>query len=434
MDTDGKERKDGMMPQTEVVITGVGVVSPIGIGRDAFWRSLQQGDSGVGPIRAFDATALPVRIAAEVLDFDARKHVANRKSLKVMCRDAQLGVAASALARRDARLDAGAVDPERLGVVLGADRICAPLDESVETYRACMVDGRFDFGRWGTGGIGASFPLGFLRVLPNMITSHVSIEMDARGPNNTIHHAELSSLAAMSEAARVIERGCADVMITGGASSQMDPFDCARRCVMGILSQRHRDPAAVMRPFDADRNGQVFGEGAAVFVLESRRHARGRGANVLATLLGWSAACEPRRRGTRLQGTGICRAVELALERAGLGKDGPGHVNAHGLSTVEDDRLEAHALCATVPNVPVTAPKSYFGNLGAAGGAVEMAVSVLAGEAGTVPATLNYERGDPDCPIRVIDGKSVCSSAAPALVVNWTASGQAVAVVLGGPG
>ncbi len=423
-----------MVSQTEVVITGVGVVSPIGIGRDAFCKSLQHGNSGVGPIRAFDAAALPVRIAAEIHDFDATEHVANRKSLKVMCRDAQLGVVASVLARRDARLDVGAVDPERLGVVLGADRICAPLDESVETYRACMVDGRLNFDRWGTGGMAASFPLGFLRVLPNMVTSHVSIEMDARGPNNTIHHAELSSLAAISEAARVIERGWADVMIAGGASSQMDPFDYTRRCVMGILSPRNRDPAAVMRPFDADRNGQVFGEGAATFVIESRRHARGRGANVLATLLGWSTTCEPRRRGTRLQGTGICRAVELALERAGLGKDGLGHVNAHGLSTVEDDQMEARALSATVPNVPVTAPKSYFGNLGAAGGAVEMAVSVLGGEAGAVPATLNYERKDPDCPIRIIDGKSVFSSAAPALVVNWTPSGQAMAVVLGGAG
>ncbi|NQU21362.1 MAG: beta-ketoacyl-[acyl-carrier-protein] synthase family protein, partial [Candidatus Nealsonbacteria bacterium] len=326
------------------------------------------------------------------------------------------------------------VDPERFGVVLGADRICAPLDESVETYRACMVQRRFDFGRWGTKGIPASFPLGFLRVLPNMITSHVSIALDARGPNNTIHHAEVSGLSAVCEAARVIERGQADVMIAGGASSQMDPFDCVRRCVMGLLSQRHCDPASAMCPFDADRDGQVFGEGAAAFVLESRRHARRRGARVLATLSAWSASCEPRRRGTRLQGTGICRAVELVLERAGIGGDSLGHVNAHGLSTIEGDSLEARALHATVPGAAVTAPKSYFGNLGAAGGAVEMAVSVLAFDGGTVPGTLNYRRGDPDCPIRIIDGKSVCSSQRPALTLNWTSSGQATAVVLGGPG
>ena len=153
-----------------------------------------------------------------------------------------------------------------------------------------------------------------------------------------------------------------------------------------------------------------------------------------ATLSAWSAAGEPWRRGTRLKGTGIRRAVELALERAGLRRESLGHVNAHGLSTPQDDPLEAHALCATVPNVPVTAPKSYFGNLGAAGGAVEMAVSVLAFRAGTVPAVLNHQRGEPDCPIRIIDGKSVCSSGGPALVLNWTSSGQAMAVVLGDPG
>ena len=421
------------MPPIEVVITGVGVVSPIGIGRERFWTALCRGESGIGQIRLFDPSELPIRIAAEVDDFDPRVYVSNRKGLKVMCRDAQLGVAAATLACRDARISPGHVDPDRFGVVLGADRICNRLEDSVETYRRCLVGGRFDFSRWGTDGLAGSYPLNFLKVLPNMIASHVSIAHDARGPNNTIHHAELSGLMAVAEAARVIQRGSADVMIAGGASSQMTPFDCIRRCVMEILSHRQDNPAAAMRPFDADRDGQVWGEGAAAFILENRQHAQARGAGVLARLLSWAATCEPRSGGVELRGTGLRRAMGLALGRAELDRHQLGHVNAHGLSTVPDDQFEARALHDVVPDVPVVAPKSYFGNLGAAGAAVEMAVSVLSLGAGLVPPTLNYEHPDPNCPLQVIRDEPLSSSGAPALLVNWTPIGQAAAAVLAGP-
>ncbi len=155
-----------------------------------------------------------------------------------MSRDAQLGIAASTLACRDAGIGAGNVDPERFGVVLGADHVCSPIQESETTYGACLADGRFDFRLWGTKGMAASFPLGFLRVLPNMVASHVSIVQDARGPNNTIHEGEISSLLAVSESASVIQRGMADVMLAGGASSQMHPLDFLRRIAMGHLSPR----------------------------------------------------------------------------------------------------------------------------------------------------------------------------------------------------
>jgi 3-oxoacyl-[acyl-carrier-protein] synthase II len=419
------------VPPTEIVITGVGVVSPIGIGRDAFWEGLCQGRSGVGPIGTFDASALPVRIAAQVRDFDPKAFVTARKSLKVMSRDAQLGVAATALACRDARLGPGSVDPDRFGIVLGAARICTEMYDSECSYRASMVDHHFDFGRWGDAGIKATFPLSFLRVLPNMTASHISIIQDARGPNNTIHQMDVSSLLAIDEAAQVIRRGWADVMIAGAASSEVHPFDCVRRCVLGMLSPRQDDPAAVMRPFDADRDGQVWGEGAAVFILERRAHADARGAEVLARYLGSAVTCEPLPRSGRIGGSGLRRAMTAALERAGLDPKNLGHVNAHGLSAPWEDRLEAQAICDALPGVPVTAPKSYFGNLGAASGAVEMAVSVLAMAAGEVPPTLNYERPDPDCPIPVVRGEPLRSAPPTALTLNWTPAGQSVAVVLG---
>ncbi len=421
------------MHPSEVVVTGLGVFSPIGIGRDNFWTALCGGRSGIGRIRQFDAEGLPVQIAGEVHDFDPKIHVRPRRSRRTVSRDAQLGIAAAAAACRDAGIGEGVVCPERFGVLLGADKVCTAIRDSETSYRVCLANGRFDFSRWGTEGIPRSFPLSYLKVLPNIIASYISIIHDARGPNNTIHHGEVSSLLAVSEAAEVIRRGAADVMIAGGASSQMHPFDCIRRCALGILSPRQGDPAQAMRPFDADRDGQVWGEGAAVFILESERHARARGADVLARLSSWATAFEPRSRNHALRGTGLRRTVEMALDRARLNGTGLGHVNAHGLSTTRGDRLEARVLHELVPAVPITAPKSYFGNLGAASGAMEMAVSVLAVRDGLVPATLNYQRPDPDCPLHVIRDEPLSCTASPALLINWTGIGQAAAVVLDGP-
>lgn len=418
-------------PPDEVVVTGVGMVSPIGTGREQFWASLIHGTSGVRSIRQFDASVMPVRIGGEVEDFQPAAYVSKRKSLKLMSRDAQLGVAASTLACHDAQLVRGTVDPERLGVVLGADRISLDLDECAPTYLACLVENGFDFSRWAQG-MAKTFPLLFLKVLPNMIASHVAIEHDARGPNNTIHQGELSGLLAVAEACRTIQRGAADAMIVGGASSQINPFDWVRHCATGGLSRRQEDPADVLRPFDARRDGQVWGEGAAAVVLESRRHAEARGAEIRARVLASVSTWQPSASAAVSQGSGLAWAIAQALRRSGVAASELGHVNAHGLSTVEDDRLESRALADTVPDVPVFAPKSYFGNLGSAAGAVELAASVLSLESGLVPATLNYRQPDPECPIRPIADGPLRPRSATALTINWTRMGQATAVVLAG--
>ena len=419
------------MPPIEIVITGVGAVTPIGIGREAVWEAFCAGRSGVGPIRSFDASQLPVRIASEVRDFDPKPYVKPRKNLKIMSRDAQIGVTASVLACEDAGITGGVVDPERFGVILGADRICGALEDCEGPYRTCLVERRFEYSRWGKEGMADTFPLSFLKVLPNMTASHISIAHDARGPNNTIHQGELSSLEALSEAARTIQRGAADVIIAGGASSQMNPYDWVRHCRVVGLSTRQDDPTAIMRPFDIGRDGEVWGEGAAAFIVESRQHAETRGATILARLLGWASTCEPHNGGPP-KGAGLQRAISLALTGAGMAPRDLGHVNAHGASTVRGDRMEARALGACVPDVPVTAPKSYFGNLGAASGAVELRASILSFTDGRVPASLNCRQPDPDCPVEVIRGRPLTSSAPTALAVNWTWMGQAAAVVLAG--
>jgi len=418
--------------QPEVVITGVGVVSPIGVGRSVFWNSLVTGTSGVRHLARFSAAHLPVQIGAEVLDFDPLAYVARRKSLKLMSRDAQVGRAAAALACGDAGLGAGKVDPERFGVVLGADRACLDLDECVPTYRDCLDQGGFHFQRWGEAMFKA-FPLLFLKVLPNMIASHVAIAQDARGPNNTIHQAELSGLMAVAEAMRTIQRGAADVMIAGGASAQTSPTDWIRHCVKGALSQNNGVPARVLRPFDAGRDGQVWGEGAGMLILESRRHAEARGARILARILSAASTSESRSNGSHRDWAGLSRAIALAMERSALRPAQLGHVNAHGLSEVAADAVEALALNEAVPGAPVFAPKSYFGNLGAAGGAVELAASVLAIEANLVPPTLNYQVPDARCPINVLHGAPTAPRSDRALVINWTEVGQALAMILAGP-
>jgi 3-oxoacyl-[acyl-carrier-protein] synthase II len=421
------------MAARDVVITGIGVVSPIGIGREAFWASLLAGRSGVGPIASFDASGLPVRIAAEVRDFDPKQYVKPRKSLKVMSRDAQFAVTAADLAWDDAGLNAATPDPERVGVVIGAERIRNEFGDIEQAYRACRVDGRFEPRLWATTGAAEGYPLMLLKNLPNMLGSFVSILKDARGPNNTLCQAEVSSLLAIGEAAACLERGAADVMIAGGAASRMHPIDWVRSEMAEELSHEIAHPAAASRPFDARRSGQVRGEGGALFVLETQAHATARGAGILGRVLSWTSSAAAPAGGTASLSAAIERTIRRALEQAEVAPSQIRFVSAHGLSTRMHDAIEAQALCATIGTRPVVALKSYFGNLNAAGGAVELAATVLALNEGLLPATLNYEVPDPHCPIEVVHGEPRPRGGGPALALNFTAAGQVAAVVIAGP-
>lgn len=421
-----------MPERREVVITGVGVVSPIGIGCEAFWASLRSGRSGVRLITRFDTSGMAAHFGGEIVDFDPKQFVTPRKSIKVMSHDIQLGVAAAGLAREHSCLSTTTVAPERTGVVFGADMIQCQLEEVAPAFAQCLVDGQFDFSRWGKSAMEQIYPLWMLKYLPNMPACHVAIAHDARGPNNTVTLGEVSSLTAIAEAVGVIERDEADVVYSGGASSRIHPTLWVRSS-LSPWSQRNDDPAAACRPFDADRDGAVNGEGAAVFVLESRQHAEARGARILAVIAGSASRFEARRPGQAREGSAIRNALTAAMARAGVTPDEVGHVNAHGLSTPEDDRLEAQAIHTLLPDVPVTAPKSFFGNLGAGGGAVELAASVLALSAGEIPPTLNYDRPDPACPLPVVHGRPLASQSPAAVVLNHAITGQAAALVLRRP-
>jgi 3-oxoacyl-[acyl-carrier-protein] synthase II len=408
----------------------MGVVSPLGTGREPFRNALFEGRSGIAKFQQYDAPNLPVNFGGEVRDFEPKEHIKPRKSLKMMCRSIQMGIAAAGMAIRDSGLDPAAVDHDRFGVVCGAEVYHGELEELAEVFRSCTSDGKFYFDRWGEAAMHDIFPLWMLKYLPNMPACQISIAHDARGPNNSIDVGDVSSLLAVKEASEIIERGQADMMIAGGASCRVQLFTLLVRGE-GRLDNFEGDPSKASRPFDLDRAGFVAGEGAGAVLLESRRHAEARRAPILAEVLGFGSCFEPAPRGEPRQGTAIAASIETALRAAGMEPEQVGHVNAHGLSTVHADAIEAGAIRRTLGDTPVTAPKSYFGNLGAGSGAVELAASLLALAEERIPPTLNYETPDPKCPVHVVHGGPLKSEKPTAMVLNQSTAGQAVAMLLG---
>lgn len=415
------------------VITGIGLVSPIGVTADSFWHSLDEGRSGIRPIRTFDASGLPVRFAGEISDFDAKDFVEkkDRRGLKVMARTIQLAVAGAQRALDDGRVDKSKLDPTRFGVEFGAGLIATELLDLVDA--ACVSancqPGRVDLEKWGDVGIPAIQPLWMLKYLPNMLACHVSILHDAQGPNNSITESDVAGLLALGEAYHILLRDRADFFLVGGAESKLNPLSMARQCLFEHLSRRNETPEQACRPFDRQRDGIVLGEGAGVFVVEELEHARRRGARIYAEIVGFGAAFDPG-----LKGDGLARAIAAALADAGIGAEEIDHVNAHGLATRESDSWEAHGLhavfgrCSTP--VPVLAAKSYIGNLGAGGSTTELAASLLALANGRVPPTLNYEQADADCPVTVLAGEPRPIERRYVLKVSFTQMGQCAAVVV----
>jgi 3-oxoacyl-[acyl-carrier-protein] synthase II len=418
----------------EIVVTAAGAVCPIGIGLDAIWASLVEGRSGVRRLDFYDSPGVPVPFGGEIADFDPKLFVKNRKSLKVMSREIQLAVAAAEMAAEQAGHRAKPIEPDRFGVIFGADVIPCELPELAPAFHSCLVEGKFDFHRWGHAAMSEMFPLWLLKYLPNMPACHIGLAQDARGPNNSLTLGEVSSLSAAVEAARVIERGQADAMIAGGAGSRIYPTMLFRGIVYD-LSRRGEEPAKASRPFDAGRDGAVNGEGAAVVILESREHAESRGAATLAKIVGHASAYEPTadcRTAQYLQGTAIRRMLHDVLEASGVAPQDVGCVIAHGMSTQHDDRREAEAIREILGDVPVTAPKSYYGHFSAGSGAVELAIGLLMLKHRLIPPTLNYETPDPACPVNVVHGQARLLESPTVLVLSHSQQGRAVAVLLGG--
>jgi 3-oxoacyl-[acyl-carrier-protein] synthase II len=363
-----------------------------------------------------------------------------------MCREIQMGVASAALALEHAAIDPEAMDHERFGVDFGANLMFSPPDVLKDACWTC-VDGddprrEFHYARWGQGGanegaksgMGSMEPLWLLRYLPNMPACHIGIFADARGPSNSITLDEASGNLAVGEATRVIGRGHADVMIAGTTGTRLHPVKTMHAALWDQLARSDAPPERWSRPFDRARTGQVVAEGACSFILEEEGFARSRGAKILGNVLGGGSSCVSNGQGRGDLRRALVNAMRSALRDAGLSPGDVGHVNAHGLATREADREEAAAIHEVfgprAGNVPVTALKSALGNSGSGCGTLELAGSLLALTQGVVPATLNYETADPECPLNVVHGAPLPVSNRVVLNVNVTRMGQASALVV----
>lgn len=412
------------------VITGLGAVTPLGTGNDAYWQSLSEGKSGVMKLQAFAADGFPTQIAAEVRDFDPKKYVKQRKSLKVMARDIQLAVGGAQILVEDAALDVEQVDPTRFGVNCGAGLIATDLDELGGPIEH-SVNGtkRFDLKKWGTEGMEQLFPLWMLKYLPNMPACHISITYNAQGPNNSITAGDASSTLAMGEAYRVISRNAADLFIVGGTDSKIHPLSIVRLALLKRLSRRNSDPTKASRPFDADRDGLVAGEGAGLLLFEELDHAKKRGAKIYGEVIGFGASCCPSSHQKAIE-----QAVAGALREAKVSAASLGHIVPSGVSCVEDDRQEALALGNILGEaknqVPIVAYKSYLGQLAAASGAVEIIASLLAMKHGKLPATLNFSKPDDQMPELRVLREPIDFPAKPFLAYDISQSGQCGAMVI----
>jgi 3-oxoacyl-[acyl-carrier-protein] synthase II len=427
----------------EVVITGIGIASPIGIGVDTFWENLSTGRSGVHHCKLFPSTAAPDACGAEVSDFtdETAKKIYlkdQRKNLKAMCREIQLGVASAGMALKHGGVDLEKNNHERLGVEFGANLMLSAPDMLEDACATCCEppeSKHFEFEKWGQAGLSQMEPLWLLRYLPNMPACHISISSDARGPSNSLTMDDASANTVLGEARRILLRGHADILISGTTGTTLHPIKTLHLGLWHDLAATPAEPERRCRPFDMDRAGRVVGEGACTFILEDREHAEGRGAKIWGKLLGTGSSCVLSTTGVVGTRAALANAMRAALREAGLQPQQIGHINAHGLGTRESDIEESKAILDIFGDdlgrkIPVTALKSYLGNSGAGSGMLELAGSLLGLAHGVIPHTLNYETPDPQCPLNIVSGKPMPTDNRIVLKINVTRMGQASASII----
>ena len=371
----------------EVVVTGLGLVTPIGVGRKEFWEALMEGRSGANEIKGFDASNLPVRIACEVPDFDPKDYISPREAGR-MDRFAQLAVAAASLAWDEADGSTFA-DPEKVGVIIGSG--IGGLS-TIEREHENFLEG----------GPRRVSPFMVPKLMPNAAAAAVAMKFRLFGPNFAPTSACATGAHAVGEAYRYIKHGMCDAMITGGSEAAITPLTVSAFARMGALSRRNEEPQRASRPFDAERDGFVCAEGACVLVLESREHAERRGAEVLGSIVGYGASADAHHvTQPDPDGHGASLAMRAALADAGVTPDAVDYLNAHGTGTPFNDRVETIAIKETfgveAKRMPISSTKSNTGHMLGAAGAVEAAATVLALHEGVVPPTINLETPDPEC-------------------------------------
>ncbi|MGM0471191.1 MAG: beta-ketoacyl-ACP synthase II [Bacillota bacterium] len=391
-----------------VVITGMGVISPVGIGLDNYWSALTAGESGIDNITSFDTTDIDSKVGGEVDDFDPKDYM-GRKEAKRMDRFAQFAVAAAKMAVEDAELSIDDSNAEDIGVLIGSGI------GGMETFEAQAK-------RLVNRGPNRISPFFIPKMISNMAAGQVSIHIGAKGPNSTTVSACASATHAIGDAADIIRRGDAQAVVTGGAEASVTPLSYAGFCAMKALSTRNDEPKKASRPFDAERDGFVMGEGSGVLVLEELESALERGANIYGEVVGYGMSGDAYHvTAPDPEADGATRAIQMALDNAQLAAEEINYINAHGTSTPQNDKLETLAIKKVfgdhAANLAISSTKSMTGHLLGAAGGIEAIASVLAIRDNLVPPTINYEHEDPECDLdyvpnqaRELDVQSVLSN------------------------
>lgn len=372
-----------------VVITGIGVVSPLGCELDTFWKRLKSGYSGVRQITKFDASAFASRIAGEVIEFEVAKFVST-KELKRMDEFCVFAMAAAKLAVADSGLDFSKANPEMCGTIIGSG--IGGLQTLEEQHTVLREKGP-----------SRCSPFMIPQMITNMASGLVAIQFNLKGPNYSVVSACASAVHSMGDSLRLIQRGDADLMISGGAEATICPLGIAGFCALRALSQRNDAPEKASRPFDMDRDGFIMGEGSAILVMEEYEHAKARGAKIYCEVAGYGLSCDANHITAPAEnGEGASRAMKMAMKDARLSVDDIDYINAHGTSTELNDKTETAAIKSTfgverAKKLMVSSTKSMTGHLLGAAGAIESAACALALRDGIVPPTINYTTPDPSC-------------------------------------
>ncbi len=376
------------MDTRRVVITGMGVLSPLGIGLEANWDAIRNGRSGIGPVTKFDASDLPSRIAGEVRNFNAEDWV-EKKEIKKMDPFLHYTLAAGQMAVQQSGLVIDESNDERVGVLVGSG--LGGL-ETIEKYHTILLE-------QGTKRISPFFiPM----LIVNLAPGHLSMRFGCKGPNSSMVTACATGNHSIGEAFKIIQRGDADAMIAGGVESTITPLALGGFCAMKALSTRNDEPQRASRPFERDRDGFVIAEGAGLLVMESLETAQARGANILAEIAGFACNADAHHiTAPSPGGQGAARCMQLALQDARINPENLDYINAHGTSTQANDAAESQgvrrAFGPHADKLWVSSTKSMTGHLLGAAGGVEAVFSILALQNGVVPPTINYENPDPEC-------------------------------------
>ncbi|GAW30843.1 beta-ketoacyl-ACP synthase II [Carboxydocella sp. JDF658] len=371
-----------------VVITGLGIIAPNGLGKEEFWTNIKNGVSGIKAVTRFDASALPTRIAGQVDNFDPQQWI-DKKEARRMDRFSQFAVAATAMAIQDAGLDLEQVDKKRVGVILGSG--IGGMETFEEQTRVLLEKGP-----------NRVSPFFVPMMIANMAAGQIAIQFGFQGPNITTVTACASSTNSVGDAFKLVQRGDADVVITGGTEAPITPLAFAGFCAMKAMSTRNEEPSKASRPFDIERDGFVMGEGAGILVLETLEHALARGARIYAEVVGYGCTCDASHiTAPDPEGAGAAAAMAQALLDAGLRPEEINYINAHGTSTPLNDKCETIAIKQVFAEhayrLAVSSTKSMTGHLLGAAGGIEAAICALAIAEDFVPPTINLEKPDPEC-------------------------------------